>query len=212
MVKRICLDRTHKVLIALLLVGIVLIAIFEIASIDAIEVSNQHAPLQVEYKESERLDSSIPNKYKFKHLRNEEKKMFEALNAYRAENGLAALVWDDEMYISASWKSEAMGQLDYFGHHNPQFDDLSFKDDLLNKIFGYTYETAGENLAVDYIENNDTKTFDESFKLLKESQSHNAAMLSDVFTNVGISIICMDKLDEDGQSIEVIYVVQHFRK
>lgn len=69
-------------------------------------------------------------------------RLFEHLNAYRAENGLRPLRWNGRLESSSLYQSTRMSELSEFAHV------LSDGVDLSERVtrFGYRYRSCGENL------------------------------------------------------------------
>jgi len=100
----------------------------------------------------------------------------ELINAYRAENGLGALVLQDELGAAADYHSWDMGTNNYFDHYLS--DGTSPGQNIAN--FGYTGDTWGENIAAGMGDASDV------LYQWQVSPDHNAAMLSGAYTEIGI--------------------------
>ena len=100
----------------------------------------------------------------------------ELINAYRAENGLGALVLQDELGAAADYHSWDMGTNGYFDHYLS--DGTSPGQNIAN--FGYTGDTWGENIAAGMGDASDV------LYQWQVSPDHNAAMLSGAYTEIGI--------------------------
>ncbi|MDR3149607.1 MAG: CAP domain-containing protein [Oscillospiraceae bacterium] len=72
-----------------------------------------------------------------------EQMIFEITNAFREENGLDALDWNNKLGAAARAHSEDMADRKFFDHTNPDGDDPF--DRMDNE--GYSYWTAGENIC-----------------------------------------------------------------
>ena len=98
------------------------------------------------------------------------------INAYRAENGLAALVLQDELGAAADYHSWDMGTYDYFDHYLS--DGTGPGENIAN--FGYTGDTWGENIAAGMSDAS------EALYEWQISPDHNTAMLNSSYTEIGI--------------------------
>lgn len=111
-------------------------------------------------------------------LDSEEMQQLALINQYRTVNGLGALAIDETLNQSARWMSQDMASNDYFSHTD------SLGRDPMSRMaaFGYTYNTwKGENLAAG------VAVAQDAFNYWKNSDGHNANMLSPNFTAIGIA-------------------------
>ena len=101
------------------------------------------------------------------------------MNAKRVEAGLKPLTVDNTLVQVARYKSNHMIQYNYFDHVTPQGTKYT---DWLQAV-GYTYTTAGENIAYN--------TYDavELFNQWWNSPGHRANMMNASYTKVGIGVI-----------------------
>jgi len=117
------------------------------------------------------------------------------VNEERVKNSLAPLKENQVLDRTAEMKAQNMIDLGYFSHNSPNGTTPWY----WFKQAGYDYRTAGENLAIGFIESG------EVFNAWVASPSHKANLLSPKFEEVGIAII---KGIFQGQ--ETTIVVQSF--
>jgi len=117
------------------------------------------------------------------------------VNEERVKNSLAPLKENQVLDKTAELKAQNMLDLGYFSHNSPTGTTPWY----WFKQAGYDYKTAGENLAIGFIESS------EVFNAWKESPSHKANLLNPKFEEVGIAVI---KGIFQGQ--ETAIVVQSF--
>lgn len=100
------------------------------------------------------------------------------LNDIRASSGLYNLEWNNKLAEAAKTKAEDMITRDYFDHVNPDGDMVwkTIEGD------GYTYLSAGENLAIDF--NNISQAYDSWMK----SPSHKENIVSSKYTDFGFAV------------------------
>jgi uncharacterized protein YkwD len=107
-----------------------------------------------------------------------ERHSFDLANAIRVRKGLAALIWDDRISITARKHSEDMAKYNYFAHNNlskqTPFDRM--------KHDGISYSTAGENLAMGQF----SAIF--AHEGLMNSMGHRRALLNSEFTMLGTGV------------------------
>lgn len=137
--------------------------------------------------------SSPGDDYTTQALSAQEEKMANLLNQDRASNGLAALTLDPELCRIARIKSADMRDKGYFAHESPTYGDIR----AMLREFGYTFTAAGENIA-------HHANVDKAQAAFMSSSGHRAAILSSVWTKVGIGIVT----DVNG----FIYATQVFVK
>lgn len=114
----------------------------------------------------------------------QEEALLDLINDYRANNGLASLVFSDTLNSSAAWKSEHMATNDYFGH-----DDAGINRDFADRLrdCGYTANTwLAENIAAGHANAADT------FEQWRTSSGHNANMLNQDMVAIGIARVFDD--------------------
>jgi uncharacterized protein YkwD len=125
-----------------------------------------------------------------------ENTMFTLLNQDRDDNGLSALIFDEDLRAVAVAHSEDMFVRDFFSHTNPDGEEPS---DRVTAA-GISYLTLGENIAKNSGFSDPVDTAEGS---LMKSPEHRANILSTTFTHVGIGIAT------DG---DVYYFTQLFVK
>lgn len=118
-------------------------------------------------------------------------------NQERADNHLTTLTQNPLLAEAASLKAKDMAEKGYFSHTSP---DGALPWKWLNQV-GYTYEYAGENLAVNFVDS------DEVVDAWMNSPTHKANILKQNFTEIGVG---MAKGEYKGE--ETIFVVQFFGK
>jgi uncharacterized protein YkwD len=94
------------------------------------------------------------------------------------QNRTKALKLDPKLSFVAQTKANDMVNKDYFGHTTPDGHRFFYFFQQLN----YSYQSAGENLAVDYKNNK------EVVDAWMASSSHKANIINPRFTKVGIGI------------------------
>ena len=122
----------------------------------------------------------------------QEQKMVNLLNQDRAANGLSALTLDPELCRIARIKSADMRDNGYFAHESPTYGRVG---DML-KRFGYSFRSAGENIA-------HHANVDKAQAAFMSSSGHRANILGS-WTKVGVGIVT------DAQGY--IYATQIFAK
>ncbi len=115
-----------------------------------------------------------------------ELRFLELINQYRVENGKPCLVPSPTMNAAAEYMSRAMGELDFFDHNEPPCgaDGECSGRDPFDRIeaFGHVnWTTAGENIA------GGSPSAEGTFEQWRTSPGHNANMLEDDFTSIGIA-------------------------
>ena len=105
--------------------------------------------------------------------------VLDAMNVYRAKQGLAPLREDPRLDRAASDRMHDMEDLAYWAHEAP--DGRS--PFLWLKPRGYTYRFAGENLAAGF------ETTEVLVTSWMESEGHRANILSTDYDDCGIAII-----------------------
>ncbi|BCZ44553.1 hypothetical protein psyc5s11_06200 [Clostridium gelidum] len=121
----------------------------------------------------------LPTTYSINVQASVEDKILELMNAKRVEAGLKPLTIDNTLVQVARYKSDHMIQYNYFDHVTPQ--GTKYSDWL--KAVGYTYTTAGENIAYN---NYDAV---ELFTQWWNSPGHRANMMNSSYTKVGIGVV-----------------------
>lgn len=114
------------------------------------------------------------------------------INNYRAQNGLGALTLDALLQDGANWMSNDMLSNCVAGNSACSHTDSTGRTfDQRLRDFGYpagTTATAGENIAWGY--NGGISTSQQAFDAWMNSPGHNAIMLSNSYTAIGISRSC----------------------
>ncbi|MGE5404451.1 MAG: CAP domain-containing protein [Candidatus Saccharibacteria bacterium] len=112
------------------------------------------------------------------------------INTDRAANGLAPLTLDPKLNNGAQLKSQDMVNNNYFSHTSPTYGSPF---DMM-KSLGITYQTAGENIAI----NNSVKAAHDAFM---NSSGHRANILNSSFHKLGLGFV------QNGQQL---YVTEWF--
>ena len=116
-------------------------------------------------------------------------------NASRASSGLSALVENNLLAVAAQAKAEDMLSKGYFSHNTP---DGKTPWDFI-KASGYSYISAGENLAVNFVEAEDVEA------AWMNSPGHKANIMNQQFEEIGIGIA-----QGTYEGHNAIFVVQMF--
>ncbi|MCB9820630.1 hypothetical protein H6790_01660 [Candidatus Nomurabacteria bacterium] len=117
-------------------------------------------------------------------------------NQERIKYGLPQLVSNPKLSVSSKIKVDDMINLNYFDHVNPEGRGLAY---FIEKG-GYQYIVVGENLAM-----GDWKNAESVVDAWMNSEGHRANILSENFTEIGISVTYTKYEGKD-----VIIAVQHF--
>lgn len=116
-------------------------------------------------------------------LDSEEQRFLATINDYRAQNGLGPLAINDNLNNIARWMANDMGAHNYFSHTDSLGRDPFARMDQM----GYAYNTwRGENLVAG------TETSDYAFQMWRTSPGHNANMLGEHYTVIGIARVYYD--------------------
>lgn len=121
--------------------------------------------------------------------------MIDLTNMNRVRNNLSALETSPQLTAAAQLKADDMAKKGYFSHISPE----GISPWYWLYISGYDFAYAGENLAVNF---NDSE---ETVQAWMDSKTHKANILSDKFTQIGIATATGTY---DGR--EATYVVQFF--
>ena len=123
------------------------------------------------------------------------KQIFDLTNEERQKNGLSPLYYNSILSESAAKKAQDMFANNYWAHNSPSGKTPwdFFKE------AGYTYITAGENLAKDFYDNNSV------IKAWMNSPTHKANILNEKYQEIGIGVV-NGVLD----GVKTTLVVQHF--
>lgn len=118
-------------------------------------------------------------------------------NEKRTENQLATLTTNPLLVQAAQLKANDMAARGYFSHDTPDGKTPWY---WLDQV-GYTYQYAGENLAVNFVESKDVT------EAWMNSPSHRANIVKGSYTEIGIAV-------SSGmyKGRESIFVVQFFGK
>lgn len=116
-------------------------------------------------------------------------------NNERYSNGLGELAINPLLTASAQAKANDMARNGYFAHTSPTGESPWF---WFSQI-GYSYRSAGENLAVGFFESEDVET------AWMNSLTHRANILSSKYSEIGIAVA-----KGTYQGVDVVFVVQHF--
>jgi len=113
-----------------------------------------------------------------KALDSEEQTFLNIINDYRAAEGLGTLALDPQLNDVALWMANDMASNDYFSHTDSLGRDPFVRMDQI----GYAYNTwRGENLVAG------TEGAQASFEMWTGSPGHNANMLGEHYTVIGIA-------------------------
>lgn len=115
-------------------------------------------------------------------------------NAERVKAGLPALKINSQLAAAAQQKGEHMLNEDYFAHISPSGVTPWF---WINKL-GYTYQVAGENLAIDFFQAEDVVT------AWMDSPSHRSNILQAQYQETGVAVVTGDF--QGGTSIIVVHM------
>lgn len=110
-----------------------------------------------------------------------EAQFLDLLNADRIGNGLAPLEYDASLAAIARWRSEDMASRGYFSH-----DIGGYQVFQVLKDQGISYRIAGENLAFNYFQPDQTAPAAE--QALMQSPGHRANILRPDYTHAGVGI------------------------
>lgn len=124
-----------------------------------------------------------------------EAKILQLTNASRKAQGLPALVLDAKLNGSAHAKAQDMLQQAYFDHTNP--NGKKFWQWI--RQAGYTYTTAGENLAMDFT------TAESAHGALMASPTHRANLLKSAYRDIGLAVV-----QGEFRGRKTIILVEHF--
>lgn len=115
-------------------------------------------------------------------LSSDEQEVFNLINQQRTQNGLAALVIDDEVQNVARIKARDMVEKNYFSHTSPTYGSPF---DML-KSFGVSYKAAGENIAGNSSNSGAVNAW-------MNSSGHKANILSNSYNYTGIGVVSSPK-------------------
>ncbi len=160
------------------------------------EAFNDGSPVYSMYATTEPETSALNANSNFT---TQEKLIFHSLNATRAINGKAPLVYDAEFAKVALYHSKDMAENDYFAHTSPGGETFG---DRLEK-FDYPIYYAGENIAA----GNMVAAYGFN-DMWYNSDGHRENMLYDDFTNIGIGIA---SAYSQRYGAQMYYATQNFR-
>ncbi len=121
--------------------------------------------------------------------------LFEFSNSARRSLGLSILSENPTLNTAAYLKAKDMMEKDYFAHYSPEGITPWYWLD----ISGYGYRTAGENLAIGFLES------EQVHSAWMKSLSHKKNILNPNFQEMGIAV-----LKDNFQGKETTLVVQFF--
>jgi uncharacterized protein YkwD len=136
-------------------------------------------------------------------LKSAAKEIWVLTNAFRRDNGLAALSWDTKAARIAEAKTQEMYDHDYFEHVSPVSGDLETQFLTFGGLtWGEDIRALGENIAM--TQGYDTKELDAAYwmDLWENSPEHRENLLGDLYTHMGAAIY----QGEDGRC----YAAQEF--
>ena len=99
-------------------------------------------------------------------------------NEERAQNNVGPLVQNDLLTQAAQLKAEDMATHEYFAHTSPDGKTPWY---WFNQV-GYSYSSAGENLAVNFFESDDVA------RAWMNSPTHRANIVKENYTEIGIGV------------------------
>lgn len=111
-----------------------------------------------------------------------EKEVFDLINKQRTNNGLKALVIDEELQRVARIKAQDMVDNNYFAHESPVYGS-PFQ---MLKSFKISYKTAGENIAANSSNSGAVNAW-------MNSSGHKANILNSNFNYTGIGVVSSSK-------------------
>lgn len=100
-------------------------------------------------------------------------------NQQRANNGLGALAYNAQLEQAARSKAQDMFAQNYWSHYNPQGNGPAY----FISAAGYSYSTAGENLAKDFNTSSGVVT------AWMNSAGHRANILNGSFVHTGVAVM-----------------------
>jgi uncharacterized protein YkwD len=128
-------------------------------------------------------------------LSQEQSRALQDINKYRAEIGLSELRWSGKLAKAAQQKLIDEDLNDYFGHISPDGRDAW---DFIEEC-GYKYRYAGENLAIDFKDEQD------AFNAWINSETHRKNIVSEKYNEFGFATL---KANINGR--ERVLMVQLF--
>lgn len=116
-------------------------------------------------------------------------------NQKRAENQLNPLTTNPMLVEAAQLKANDMAARGYFSHNTPEGNTPWY---WLDQV-GYTYQYAGENLAVNFVDSNEVT------EAWMNSPTHRANIVKESYTEIGIAVASGTYKGRDS-----VFVVQFF--
>ena len=126
----------------------------------------------------------------------DQKKVVEEINRERQSHHLPSFKLNSELCYIAQKKVKDMMQKQYWAHQSPN-GEMSW--DLMCKA-DFTYQAAGENLA---------KGFTDDTQMVKawmESPAHRANILSDQFSEIGLSELSGNFQGKDASIVSLVFI------
>jgi uncharacterized protein YkwD len=123
-----------------------------------------------------------------------ESRMIQLTNDARIKNGLPALAVNSKLTQAAKLKGQDMLKNQYFAHISPTGVTPWF----WMKKTGYSYQVAGENLAIDFLDGEDVVA------AWLASPTHKANMLHTEYTETGIAVVSGEF--QQGTSIIIVHM------
>lgn len=120
--------------------------------------------------------------------------LLDGTNQQRAANGLGSLSLNDTLSQAAQAKAADMAASDYWSHNSPS----GATPWTFIGAAGYSYQTAGENLAYGFTSSSDTITG------WMNSAGHRANILNTSFSEVGFGIIDIANYQGNGAQTLVV--------
>jgi uncharacterized protein YkwD len=103
--------------------------------------------------------------------------LIDLLNADRASNNLPHLTLNEKLTVAAQAKANDMAEKGYFAHNSP----TGVEPWHWFQVAGYSFQYAGENLAIDFADSSDVET------AWMKSPTHRANIVDVHYTEVGIA-------------------------
>ena len=115
-------------------------------------------------------------------MSNDEKEVFNLINAQRTKNGLKTLEVNNEVQRIAKIKAQDMVDNNYFSHNSPTYGSPF---DMLNS-FKISYKSAAENIAGNSSNSGAVNSW-------MNSSGHKANILNSNYTHTGIGVVSSSK-------------------
>ena len=143
----------------------------------ALIIFSMIAPISAPVAASAANDSSFVAHYTTASLSAQEQTAGNLLNSDRMRYNLSPLIIDPELCRIARIKSEDMRDNQYFAHTSPTYGDVRA---MLQK-FGYTFSSAGENIA-------HHASVEKAQAAFLSSPGHRLNIMSRAYTKAGIGV------------------------